>query len=73
MCHFCLQDNWSALLYSAKEGHLEIVIELLERGANLEHRDLVRILFLMQFLLPVLFEHHILYTALNLPGLIFTF
>lgn len=35
------QDNWSALLYSAKEGHLEIVIELLERGADIEHKDLV--------------------------------
>lgn len=38
---FFPQDNWSALLYSAKEGHLEIVIELLERGADIEHRDLV--------------------------------
>lgn len=38
---FFLQDNWSALLYSAKEGHLEIVIELLERGADIEHKDLV--------------------------------
>ena len=37
-----IQDNWSALLYSAKEGHLEIVIELLERGADIEHKDLVK-------------------------------
>ena len=37
-----IQDNWSALLYSAKEGHLEIVIELLERGADIEHKDLVQ-------------------------------
>ena len=30
-------------MYSAKEGHLEIVIELLERGADIEHKDLVHI------------------------------
>ena len=29
-------------MYSAKEGHLEIVIELLERGADIEHKDLVQ-------------------------------
>ena len=41
---FVLQDNWSALLFAAKSGALEISIELLERGASLEHRDLVRTL-----------------------------
>ena len=38
---YALQDNWSALLYAAKDGHLEITIELLERQAELEHRDMV--------------------------------
>lgn len=37
-----LQDNWSALMFAAKNGALEISIELLERGASLEHRDMVR-------------------------------
>ena len=41
---FVLQDNWSALLFAAKSGALEISIELLERGASLEHRDLVKTL-----------------------------
>ena len=44
---FIFQDNWSALMFAAKNGALEISIELLERGASLEHRDLVR--FFMTF------------------------
>ena len=39
--HILLQDNWSALMFAAKNGALEICIELLEAGASLEHRDLV--------------------------------
>ncbi|CAD6208425.1 GSCOCG00003437001-RA-CDS, partial [Cotesia congregata] len=33
-------DNWTALLCAAKEGHTEVCLELLEHGADLEHRDL---------------------------------
>lgn len=36
-----LQESWSALLCASKEGHLEIVIELLEHQAHLEHTDMV--------------------------------
>lgn len=39
----CVQDCWTALISAAKEGHIEVVRELLENNANLEHRDMVRI------------------------------
>lgn len=38
----CVQDCWSALISAAKEGHLEVVRELLENSAYIEHRDMVR-------------------------------
>lgn len=38
----CVQDCWTALISAAKEGHIEVVRELLENNANLEHRDMVR-------------------------------
>ena len=41
MCVCVLQESWSALLCASKEGHLEIVIELLEHQAQLEHTDMV--------------------------------
>ncbi|MEQ2160561.1 hypothetical protein GOODEAATRI_000474 [Goodea atripinnis] len=33
-------DCWTALISAAKEGHFEVVKELLENNANLEHRDM---------------------------------
>ena len=39
-----VQDCWTALISAAREGHLEVVKELLENNANLEHRDMVRVL-----------------------------
>ena len=36
------QDNWSALLNAAKEGHHDIVTLLLEHGAEVDHKDIVR-------------------------------
>ena len=41
VCVCVLQESWSALLCASKEGHLEIVIELLEHQAQLEHTDMV--------------------------------
>ena len=41
------QDSWTALLDAAKEGFAEIVLLLLEAGANIEHRDTVSILSLI--------------------------
>lgn len=38
----CVQDCWTALISAAKEGQIEVVRELLENNANLEHRDMVR-------------------------------
>ena len=43
MC-FCLQDNWTALHFAAKEGHVACVRELLEAGANTEAKDMVSVL-----------------------------
>lgn len=40
LCRF--QDCWSALISAAKEGHVEVVKELLENSAYIEHRDMVR-------------------------------
>ena len=37
----CVQDCWSALISAAKEGHVEVVKELLENSAYIEHRDMV--------------------------------
>ncbi|XP_033742353.1 LOW QUALITY PROTEIN: kinase D-interacting substrate of 220 kDa B-like [Pecten maximus] len=34
-------DNWSALMCATKNGHLEIVIELCEKDADIEHRDMM--------------------------------
>ena len=39
-------DNWTALLCAAKEGHLDICIQLLENNASIEHRDVVSLVFL---------------------------
>ena len=41
MC-VCCQDCWSALISAAKEGHVDVVKELLENSAYIEHRDMVR-------------------------------
>lgn len=38
----CGQDCWSALISAAKEGHVDVVKELLENSAYVEHRDMVR-------------------------------
>lgn len=35
------QDGWTALISAAKEGHVEVVRELLDHNANLEQRDMV--------------------------------
>lgn len=58
-----IQDNWTALLCAAKEGHSDICLELFEHGADLEHRDMVRkingnftifpFLFFSLFLYPI--------------------
>ena len=45
----CVQDCWTALISTAKEGHIEVVRELLENNANLEHRDMVRIRVVTEF------------------------
>ncbi|XP_069130680.1 kinase D-interacting substrate of 220 kDa B-like isoform X1 [Argopecten irradians] len=34
-------ENWSALMCATKNGHLEIVIELCEKDADIEHRDMM--------------------------------
>lgn len=41
MVRLCVQDCWTALISAAKEGHIEVVRELLENNANPEHRDMV--------------------------------
>ena len=43
----CGQDCWSALISAAKEGHVDVVKELLENSAYIEHRDMVGELSLM--------------------------
>jgi len=35
------QDNWTALICAAKEGHSDICSELLNHGADIVHRDMV--------------------------------
>ena len=37
-----IQDNWTALLNAAKDGHVEVSNVLLGNGANIDHRDIVR-------------------------------
>lgn len=34
-------DSWSALLCAAKEGYVDIVLQLLEHNAAIDHRDMV--------------------------------
>lgn len=36
-------DNWTALLCAAKEGHLDICLQLIEHGSEIEHRDMVSV------------------------------
>lgn len=33
-------DNWTALLCATKAGHIEIVLYLLDHGADIEHREM---------------------------------
>lgn len=39
-------DSWSALLCAAKEGYTDVCHELLEHGADIDHRDMVSFLCL---------------------------
>lgn len=34
-------DGWTALLCAAKEGYVDIVCQLLEHNAEIDHRDMV--------------------------------
>lgn len=34
-------DNWTPLLLAAKEGKANICLNLLDNGANIEHREMV--------------------------------
>lgn len=34
-------DGWSALLSASKEGYVDIVLQLLEHNAAIDHRDMV--------------------------------
>ena len=36
-----MQDQWCALLCAAKEGYADVCIELLDNGADIEHKDMV--------------------------------
>lgn len=47
---FLVKDNWTALLCAAKEGHTAVCLELLDHGANIEHRDVVSLHRLMYIL-----------------------
>jgi hypothetical protein len=47
------QDNWTALICAAKEGHSDICAELLDHGADIEHRDMVHIIYLFIFLIKL--------------------
>lgn len=40
-----IQDQWCALLCAAKEGHADVCIELLDNGADIEHKDMVRMVY----------------------------
>lgn len=42
-------DGWSALLNAAKEGYVDIVLQLLEHNATIDHRDMVNILNYLRF------------------------
>lgn len=51
------QDCWTALISAAKEGHVEVVMELLDNNANVEHRDMVKKIVLHVFLSNMLCAH----------------
>lgn len=36
-------DNWTALICAAKNGHFDIVQLLIDHGTDIEHRDMVNI------------------------------
>lgn len=42
LCGTNEQDCWTALISASKEGHIDVVKELLANNANLENRDMVR-------------------------------
>ena len=46
MCNIFVrtQDCWTALISAAKEGHVVVVKELLDNNANVEPRDMVKII-----------------------------
>ena len=39
---YVVQNGWTALLWASENGHLSIVEVLLERGADIHHKDDVR-------------------------------
>lgn len=41
LCFINTQDQWTALITAAKEGHTEVVSTLLEYDAAVDRRDLV--------------------------------
>jgi len=43
-----LKDNWTALVCAAKGNHPTICVELLNHGANIEHREMVINLYLIK-------------------------
>lgn len=38
-----MQSGWTALMMAAQEGHLDVVNVLLDKGANIEARGMVRL------------------------------
>lgn len=55
-------DSWSALLSAAKEGYVDIVLQLLEHNAAVDHRDMVRkiIIFVVFCLRKIMTNQNIL-------------
>ena len=39
---YVVQGGWTALLWASENGHLSIVEVLLDRGAEIHHKDNVR-------------------------------
>ena len=50
-CYFLVQDKWTALIFAAKDGHLDIVKGLLTKGAEIDHTDVVSIKYYVHFFL----------------------
>ena len=47
------QDQWTAVIVAARSGHMETLVTLVEHGANIHQKDMVRSGFIIPLVIPL--------------------